>query len=246
MEDIKTKLVQFRSAYSKLSPAEVREKLRNEPDFKTEIEDLYQDVFHEKVRRTCSNCWEDAFYMLLTRKVEQMVALSQRQFELKAGALLLDLPKGDNDKMATRHNLTDELAIYHLSKDPSKIKYFSRYPENWQEIVAKSFSKPSDETGDGEDINPQSTTKEAAEKAVTNAERYVKSCTTKLENALALPDGEEKTLAVEKATEALEKAKERLESANAILQSIPDTEPSGETGKQEQDTGETKSETTSE
>lgn len=241
MEDIKTKLVQFRGTYSKLSPAEVREKFRNEPDFKTEIEDLYHGVFHEKVRRTCSNCWEDAFIMLMTKKVGQMVELSERKFELKAGAVLYDLPSGDNSKMVSRHNLTDELAVYHLRKDPSRIKFFSVYPENWQEIIKETSETTSAGSSDGAGTNTQPTTREAAEKAVFNAERYVKSCKTQLDNALALEEGDEKTSAVEKATEKLNNAQKKLDIALELLESLSESESTseGDSDSTEADSGET-------
>lgn len=241
MEDIKTKLIEFRSKYSGLSTAEVRNLLKEDPNFKAEIEELYEEVFHLKLQKTCSNCWEDAFIMLMTKKVEQMVELSERKFELKAGAVLYDLPSGDNSKMVSRHNLTDELAVYHLRKDPSRIKFFSAYPENWQEIIKETSETTSAGSSDGAGTNTQPTTREAAEKAVFNAERYVKSCKTQLDNALALEEGDEKTSAVEKATEKLNNAQKKLDIALELLESVSESESTseGDSGSTEADSGET-------
>ena len=64
--------------------------------------------------------------------------MKNRLFELKAGALLIDVERGDNSKMATQHNLTDELALYHLRTNPKCIRLFTKYPDNWQEMVKEA------------------------------------------------------------------------------------------------------------
>lgn len=207
----------FREKYSGMTTAEVREKLKKDPAFKTEIETLYTTVFHQKLNRSCSNCWEDAFIVLMAKSLDEMLALSHRKFELKAGALLLDLPEGDNSKMATRHNLTDELAIYHLGKHPEYIKFFSVYPENWEEIVKEANSKDSEGSSDGEEGPTPSEAHEAAKKAVTYAKGYVTRSKNALDTANAMEDGEEKDEAVAKATETYEKAVAQLEEAQALL-----------------------------
>ena len=54
------------------------------------------------------------------------------------------------------HNITDELAVYHLRTNPKCIKYFSRYPENWQELVAASSKKTKPQTQSGKKSQTQS------------------------------------------------------------------------------------------
>ena len=69
------------------------------------------------------------------------MAIKQRQFELRYGALLIDVVDHDNSKMASAHNLTDELALYHLRTNPQCIYKFSRYPANWKKLAARSGRK---------------------------------------------------------------------------------------------------------
>ena len=60
--------------------------------------------------------------------------------------MLVDVINGDNAKMATHHNLTDELALYHLRTNPKSIRLFSKYPENWQELAeAEAEPQPTNE-----------------------------------------------------------------------------------------------------
>jgi hypothetical protein len=48
------------------------------------------------------------------------------QYLLKPGVLLQAF--GDESKTCTADNLTDELAIWHLTQCPEKAKYFARMP----------------------------------------------------------------------------------------------------------------------
>ncbi len=80
----------------------------------------------------------DAFVLLMRFDTSKLNAMKNRQFELKAGALLVDVKNGRNDLMATHHNLTDELALYHLRTNPKSIKHFAKYPKNWEELANKS------------------------------------------------------------------------------------------------------------
>ena len=60
--------------------------------------------------------------------------------------MLVDVINGDNAKMASHHNLTDELALYHLRTNPKCIRLFSKYPENWQELAeAEAEPQPTNE-----------------------------------------------------------------------------------------------------
>ena len=61
------------------------------------------------------------------------------KYKLKSGAIVLRDVRNlnSNENMATRHNLTDELAKYHLYTNPSCVSKFATLPENWEEEVAE-------------------------------------------------------------------------------------------------------------
>ena len=101
---------------------------------KTEIKELYKLIFKRSVNTNCGSCLSDAVSEILhTKNIMEKIEL---QYELKAGALLRDTVNFDTSKLATRKNLTKELALYHLATNPKSEKYFSNLPKNWKEEVA--------------------------------------------------------------------------------------------------------------
>lgn len=131
-------LEQFRAAYGGLSSAEVRKLIKEDAAFKSELARLYRTTFRKHLNTDCGNCWLDAFVLLMRTSKQKLQAMKERRFELKAGALLVDVVSGDNAKMATHHNLTDELALYHLRTNPKCIKLFAKYPAEWEELIKES------------------------------------------------------------------------------------------------------------
>jgi hypothetical protein len=131
-------LEQFRAAYGGLSSAEVRRLIKEDKTFKHNLVALYRTTFHKPLNTDCGNCWLDAFVLLIRTSKQKLKEMKERRFELKAGALLVDVVKGDNALMATHHNLTDELALYHLRTNPKCIKLFSRYPADWEQLIKES------------------------------------------------------------------------------------------------------------
>lgn len=115
--------------------SQIRDLIRDDPEFRARLETLYEGVFHRRLNKGCSSCWLDAFVLLRRTDIEKLKAMAKRQFELPAGALLIDVVNHDDAKTATHHNLTDELAAYHLRTFPGYITKFSRYPKNWREVV---------------------------------------------------------------------------------------------------------------
>lgn len=136
-------LEQFRKSYGGLTTSQVRTLIKEDAGFRNTLASLYRQCFHKHLNTGCSNCWLDAFVMLRRLTKQTFEDMKNRLFELKAGALLVDVINGDNAKMATHHNLTDELALYHLRTNPKSIRLFSKYPENWQELAeAEAEAEP--------------------------------------------------------------------------------------------------------
>lgn len=130
-------LEQFRERYRGINLTEVRRLIKDNADFRREVETLYVSTFHRRLNKGCTDCWLDAFVLLRKTPTEKLMAIKKRQFELRYGALLIDVVDHDDKKMASAHNLTDELALYHLRTNPKCISKFTKYPDNWQEMAAK-------------------------------------------------------------------------------------------------------------
>ena len=60
----------------------------------------------------------------------------KREYKVKNG-ILLQLAFGSSE-FYSNANLTDDIAEQYLAKNPQDIVYFSDYPEDWEERVAKS------------------------------------------------------------------------------------------------------------
>lgn len=128
-------LDRFMAEHAGQTFSQIRDLIRNNPEFKARLEALYKRVYHRRLNTGCTNCWIDAFVQLRRTNIETLKNMAKRQFELRAGALLIDVVNHDNAKMASHHNLTDELACYHLRTCPGYITKFSRYPEDWRVVV---------------------------------------------------------------------------------------------------------------
>lgn len=146
----------YKSRYSGLTQAQIRELASESSEFRVETEMLYRKVSGSPLNKNCTECWVDAYAVIIKSDPDKVERRAARKFDLKAGALLIDRVKGDNSKMCSMHNITDELAIYHLRTNPKCIKYFSRYPENWQELVAESSKKTKPQTQSGKKSQTQS------------------------------------------------------------------------------------------
>ena len=121
-----------------MSHGDVRELIRSNDDFKATLESLYKAVYKTSLNTQCPDCWADAYIILMSQDINKLNAMAERKFELRAGALLIDVVNGDPSKTCSRANITDELALYHLRTNPDYITLFYQYPDNWQELAIKS------------------------------------------------------------------------------------------------------------
>ena len=110
--------------------------LETDYDFRSTIESLGIAFLHRTVSG-CINCHCDAYHELMNLNIEKVMAQENSKFKLKAGALLRDVVNFDISKNATQHNLTDELALYHLKTHPEYAPLFEKLPKNWQQLVEK-------------------------------------------------------------------------------------------------------------
>lgn len=120
-----------------MSAAEVRSLISSSKEFRNETERLYTSIYHQKLNKSCGDCWLDAYVLIMKGNPEKIRAMADKKFDLRAGAVLID-PYGDPEKTITHHNVTDELALYHLRTHPDCAKYFSTLPDNWEALARKS------------------------------------------------------------------------------------------------------------
>lgn len=111
--------------------------LTSNQSLRDEVKKLGKHFLKREIKG-CSNCITDAYFELMKLSIETVMNKKECQFEIRRGALLHDVVNYDVSKCMTQNNITDELALYHLKTNPSCIKYFSRLPENWEELVGKT------------------------------------------------------------------------------------------------------------
>ena len=134
-------LDEYKARYSGLSEREVSGLVHSSSEFRAATEALYESYFRQQINTSCGDCWKDAYILLLTKKTNKDME-TEMKFALKAGALLRDVRNmNDSSRLATRLNLTDDLALYHLGTNPDYLKFFSKYPANWRELAKKYISK---------------------------------------------------------------------------------------------------------
>ena len=106
--------------------------LKSDDSLRREIDALSRAFLNKKVSG-CSNCYTDAYFELITLSIDK--AMGKSIFELKRGKLLRDVVNFDVSKNMTQANITDDLALYHLSTNPGCAKFFAVLPDNWEELV---------------------------------------------------------------------------------------------------------------
>lgn len=117
---------------------QLRQMARGNSQFKAATASLFKAVNGEVLAVSCADCYADAALSLLKNYTKNKTKMATR-YKLRTGAYILrDVRNINNsERMATRHNLTDELAMYHLYTNPSCVKYFDTLPDGWEQEVAE-------------------------------------------------------------------------------------------------------------
>ena len=250
-------LEEFKSTYAGAPAREVLALIESNPEFRSNLEALYVETFHKALHRSCPNCWFDAYVLLMKTETQKIIIMKESQFELKAGALLIDLQGRDDSKTASHHNLTDELALYHLSRNPSYASLFSRLPEDWEKQAVEYGARELREAekaavagdkapagsgapeGDKNADNTPKTPEElkaaavaAAEESLKKAKANLKGAETRLAKAKAADPADAEKVAkaqasYDKAAEGVAAAEKTLADAQAIEVPEPEEKPKG-------------------
>ena len=91
---------------------------------------LAEDYKEKTGRVVCLNCPSDIQYMISSLKQIYKIM----NFEFKRNAAQYKNKKGDKTTISNA-TLTDEKAIEFLKTNPERIGLFSKFPENWQELI---------------------------------------------------------------------------------------------------------------
>lgn len=120
----------YRDKYS--SSASLMQACKEDAELISLIKTLSKRYLNRNVTG-CSNCIMDAYLELITLKNETIMEKDNCLFSLKAGVLL---GQDDIDNICSNANITNDLAIYHLNKRPDNIRFFSKFPENWTNLLS--------------------------------------------------------------------------------------------------------------
>jgi hypothetical protein len=112
------------------SKDEVVKLIASSDTFKTELSTLSKRFLRKEVSG-CNTCYYDAYVKLLLIKE----IMPDCDFQLRSGALLKDLIF-KKQKMVSKHNITNELALYYLKTQPIYRKFFTVMPKNVDTLVA--------------------------------------------------------------------------------------------------------------
>lgn len=110
---------------------------KKEPEAIKELSRVHAMVYGVGVHVTCHNCHIKAYHKLIGLTTENIKAMNEREFVLKAGQSFTLNNEFGSDKFYISHNLTDDIAREHLSNVPEDIALFEVYPENWDKEQEK-------------------------------------------------------------------------------------------------------------
>lgn len=133
---------EFITLYGGNSYSQLCQMARSDSEFRAATSSLYRAINGQPLTVTCSDCVADAALYILKNYTKNKAKMESK-YKLKGGAFILRDVRNVNDsaRMATRHNITDELALYHLYTNPACVKYFDTLPENWEQEVAEYGQK---------------------------------------------------------------------------------------------------------
>lgn len=116
------------------SRKELSESLKNDKALRKEVETLSKAFLYRSVSG-CGNCYMDAYLELVNLPIEKMMQKQECLFELQRGKLLRDVINLDVSLNMTQANITNELSLYHLKTNPKSKQFFSRLPDNLDELL---------------------------------------------------------------------------------------------------------------
>ena len=99
------------------------------------LQKAYTDHIGAWTPTSCSNCVYDR-YLELYVKVKNNISVMEdtNKFKLASG-VLLQLGFGSSE-FITASTCTDEKAIQVLKLKPKDIRFFTQYPDNWEELIS--------------------------------------------------------------------------------------------------------------
>lgn len=134
---------EYKDKYGSMTFADLSQAVKGAA-FRKELQDVYSRYFGRRVETSCVNCWWDAHHLIIVTPLKRMKERLNRQYHLRAGVVLTDVSE-NKGAIATEHNLTDTMAVFHLRKHPQSISLFASYPADWQEQVSKTTEPASAE-----------------------------------------------------------------------------------------------------
>ena len=102
------------------------------------LQKAYTDLIGAWTPTSCSNCVYDR-YLELYVKVKNNISVMEdtNKFKLASG-VLLQLGFGSSE-FITASTCTDEKAIQVLKLKPKDIRFFTQYPDNWEELISEEL-----------------------------------------------------------------------------------------------------------
>lgn len=114
--------------------SELSKALKNDKALRQEVELLTKFFFGRKVSG-CSSCYSDAYLELMNLKTKRAMEKLESKFALRAGVLLQDVVKNDISKNMSNANISNDLSLYHLRTNPTCRKFFTRLPEDIEQML---------------------------------------------------------------------------------------------------------------
>lgn len=126
------KLITFQEANGGLTDwARFASRYNTDNVFKATISSLAKCFLNLQLT-TCSSCFFDAYIRLMLLKKEHAMKKLNCDFELRAGALL----QGERIELnMTNVNISNELALYHIRRNPNCKKLFRKLPANLDALL---------------------------------------------------------------------------------------------------------------
>lgn len=104
------------------------------------LETIYLWIFRKSLpkRMGCQDCYRDAFIMIQNKLKSLTEMPVQSAYKLKAGVVASSFGSSDFYVL----DMPEEAAEKWLHEFPDRINQFQKYPDDWQDRIAKRFAEP--------------------------------------------------------------------------------------------------------
>jgi hypothetical protein len=117
--------------------------LEFDTELKAEITEYYKFIYDVTACLSCKNAFKKYYDKLMVDGIEVLTDKTTN-FKLRSDIGVLQIALNDGTFISQK-NAPDDICIRFLSFNPNRIELFTKYPENWKELIQNNENETENE-----------------------------------------------------------------------------------------------------